>query len=111
MAKSSATFQRRNELARQRGYASYGQQRRALTLAKESDLFQRWYDEFYGLDTIRDPAYARAVRTYWEGFHVDPNDYSRTSGKARWFVEYEELMSYEEWEERYPNGVRTYNLR
>jgi hypothetical protein len=105
----SATYQRRNALARERGFSSYSEQRKAERLAKESDLYQRWLEE-QGKErvSLRDPDQVAALRTYYQAFHQQPDNYQVTGPKAHWFTDYEEMMTADEWEERYPMGVRTY---
>jgi hypothetical protein len=106
-AVASAGLERRNALAQQQGFRNYYEKRVALRDAAASNLFERWADGFEGSRTARNREYVRAVQTYWQAFKLEPDNYRRNGAKARWFVEYEEIMDYAEWEERYPLGTRT----
>ncbi len=102
-------FARRTELARERGFRSYSEQRKEFEYARRSESWQYGqtsYVEQYGMPSARNPADVRRVRLFYQAFKVNPDDYSAKGAKARWFVEVEGIMEYDEWRERYPTGVR-----
>lgn len=106
---NQAVYQRRNVLARERGFASYSQQRKEFEYARRSESWQYGqtsYVQLYGIPNARNPADVARVRLFYQAFAVNPNDYSARGAKARWFVEIEQIMDYDEWRERYPTGVR-----
>lgn len=106
---NQAVYQRRQELARERGFASYSQQRKEFAYARQSESWQYGqtsYVQHYGIPRTSNPADVARVRLFYQAFAVNPNDYSIGGAKARWFVEIERIMEYDEWRERYPTGVR-----
>ncbi len=108
-AQNQATYQRRQELARERGFTSYSQQRREFEYARRSEGWQYGqtsYTQHYGTPRTSNPADIARVRLFYQAFKVHPNDYSVNGPKARWFVQVERIMEYDEWRERYPTGVR-----
>lgn len=106
--KNLSTFGKRDALAKKQGFKSYGEKRKILKYAKDSDDFadvtNRDTDEIRG----DDPEVRQQAKLFWDAFKENPDDYSPTGPKARWFVEVEGLMSYDEWKEHYPRGVREY---
>lgn len=109
MARTTATFQRRNELAKERGFRSYYDQRKQFEYARRSESWQYGqtsYVQHYGMPRTTNPADIARVRLFYNAFALHPNDYSVRGAKARWFVEIEGIMDYDEWRERYPTGVR-----
>jgi hypothetical protein len=100
-----ATHARRNELARERGFKSYAEQRKVMEYARDSELVEDINPEPLRSDNAED---RKLARTYYDAFVTNPNDYGADSAKAKWFVEYEGLLTYKEWTEHYPNGVREY---
>lgn len=108
-AQNHAVYERRNELARERGFLSYSQQRREFEYARRSESWQYGqtsYVEQYGLPRASNPADIARVRLFYQAFKIAPDDYSVNGAKARWFVTVEGIMEYDEWRERYPTGVR-----
>ncbi len=107
-----AIYQRRSELARERGFSSLGEQRRAFAFAKKSQGFQGTqygqasYTQYYGTPRANRAGDAERVRLFYAAFHDNPDDYSVRGPKARWFVEVEGIMTYDQWQEGYPRGVR-----
>lgn len=103
------TYERRQELARERGFTGYSQQRREFEYARRSESWQYGqtsYVQHYGMPRASNPADVARVRLFYQAFAMNPNDYSIGGAKARWFVEIEGIMDYDEWRERYPTGVR-----
>jgi hypothetical protein len=100
-----AVHARRNELARERGFKSYAEQRKVMEYASDSEEIELINPEPLRVDRSEDLAMAR---THYDAFKRNPSDYGPDSAKAKWFVEYVGLMSYKEWAEHYPNGVREY---
>ncbi len=104
-----AIYQRRSELARERGFASLGEQRRAFSYAKRSESWQYGqtsYVQAFGVPRTNRPGDAERVLLFYRAFALSPDDYSARGAKAQWFVEIEGIMDYDEWRERYPTGTR-----
>lgn len=109
MARSPAqtpVYIRRNELARQRGFKSYPEQRKALRLTKTSAV---WNRSTLPKATVATANTAKLTALYYEAFFTNPDDYSVTGPKARWFTEVAQIMSKDEWASRYPLGIREYH--
>lgn len=97
---------RRTQLARERGYKSLSEQRKAQAMAKKSDV---WNRATLPTPSFRSKASADLNRLYFEAFVLNPDDYSRRGPKARWFTEVAKIMTKDEWAARYPNGIREYS--
>lgn len=115
------TYERRNELAREKGFASYSEYRRATETANRSVEFQRLIGtEVGGRDA--DPEDLEMARAFFLAFKKGgENDYSiRTDkngepiigpngegAKAWWLIKVAGYVDdAAEWKQRYPNGVR-----
>lgn len=83
---------------------AYAAKRKALKYANTSEEFVG----FVGPARGSDPRTTHYAHLYWNAYHVTPDDYSTSGTKAKWYVEIEGLMSYDEWAERYPRGIREY---
>lgn len=111
-----ATYARRNELAKERGYSSYAAQRREFERAGRSRVFRAAIPEAQKKDgrvSLRtSSAKDRAlVRQWQETFYgPDRDDYSPDGPKAKWFVGVLDDYTYDEWRDLYPNGVRETGL-
>jgi len=104
------TYAKRNELARRRGFKNYSEQRKATEFANESEMFEENVGKVSRTGKSREE-YNEEVeyaRVFYQAFKVDPEDYSATGAKAQWFVKIEGAMTYQEWAQHYPNGVREY---
>lgn len=116
------SYDRRNALARERGFASYGEYRRATEFANRSADFQNLVGEAGG----RSGKNLAQARLYYQAFkQSDPKDYAiRTrrgrpvvttgkdgkirGAKAKWLIDVAGYVGdAEEWKRRYPQGVRS----
>ena len=103
--KSRAVMARRNELARERGFKSYSDQRKQFEKAQKARTF-RAAEGDRKLRADR-PGDAAKVREWEETFYgPDKDDYSVTGPKAKWFVDVLGQYTYDEWRDLYPGGVR-----
>ena len=120
------TWERRNELARERGWSGATEQENALSYARESRDFSRLTG--IGRGKIRADRLTRdetaLVRLYYQAFHLqDPDDYSLQTrngkptvrivngvprgARAKWLIDIAQYVDdSQEWRRRYPNGVR-----
>ena len=108
---SRSEYARRNELAREAGWNSIGQERYAKEQFKSQplDVQGKWYRFLHfgkgeGLSKAQERA---AFRDFWQGL-IDPrtrDDTSAHSPKANWFVDWLDLDEFdgdhERWEELY----------
>lgn len=114
------SYNRRNEIARSKGFASYSEYRRATEFANKSTDFTRATGGKAGGMT---GARLDEARLFYQAFKQgDKNDYRirRTHGqlavkmqngkpvgaKAKWFVDVEGLMDADTWRILYPRGRR-----
>jgi hypothetical protein len=102
---SKREYERRKELAKERGFKSPAQERKARKIAKGS---RGWRDAQMPKAVPGTSEVDRMLALYYEAFYGSPNDYSMDGAKARWFVEIAQIMDYDEWGARYPNGIREY---
>lgn len=100
----AATLRRRNEIARGQGFKSYADKRKQLRYANTSQDFIFVAGSARGDSRVE----VERVKLFYKAFHDDPNNYAVGSPKAEWFVGIEQLMTYEEWANHYPRGVREY---
>lgn len=104
------SYARRNELARERGFASAGQQRKYMEQAQRSKAMRGavpGIESRGGKLPLRANRDAAVVRQFHETFYgPDKNDYSVTGHKARWFIDVLHEYTEEEWADLYPEGVR-----
>lgn len=109
------SFARRTELARERGFRSYREQREVIRYARESLVEggyqgrQRWPTD-WSLPRANDRESLERAKLFHRAFKEEPNNYSRNGAKARWFVEVEGIMTYDEWQQRYPRGRREFGV-
>lgn len=103
-------FARRDELAKQRGFRSAGEQRKWMEQAERSKAMR---GAIPGVESRGGKLPLRADRDYKtvQDFHKafygpERNDYSVGSPKARWFIDVLGLYTEEEWADLYPDGVR-----
>jgi hypothetical protein len=113
------SYARRQALAREKGFTSYGQYRRATEYARKSPEFQRIVG---GVGGARGEN-LDAAKTYYQAFvQGDKDDYSlrKSHGnrvvkivdgkprgaKAKWIIDYAGYIDEEAWRERYPRGRR-----
>jgi hypothetical protein len=106
------TYQERNRLARERGFKNYGEQRRASEYAKDGEMYEDatggWIPRLETESRADYDTQLEMARLYYQAFKVDPNNYSKDGPKAKWFVGVQQIMTYEEWAQHYPRGVREY---
>jgi hypothetical protein len=97
-----STYVRRNELARERGFRNYADQRKQFRQASTSNA---WRGE---KPKANRPLDIDKVKTFHNAFEVPENadDYSVDGPKAKWFIEVVGTMTREEWIEHYPTGLR-----
>lgn len=107
-----ATLRRRNELARERGFKSYSDQRKQMTAWRNSDIVKRNRNISKSNVTVKNAQQTELAKLAWEAFKPgsDPDDYSVDGPKAKLFIALGYVESKEDWEGRYPNGVREYSL-
>jgi hypothetical protein len=103
----------RNELARERGFRNYYEQRRATQLANADELFTDSVGAVSRQEAESRSEYNEMVknaRAFYNAFGVKANekDYSADSAKKVWFVDTVGSMTLAEWLKHYPNGVREY---
>jgi hypothetical protein len=97
------SFARRTELAREQGFTSYSEKRRAVHAANESDYFQ----DNFGTAGGRSGEYLPQAKAYL-GF-IDrkaQNDYKVGGPKYRWLVDTTHQITPDEWRALYPKGRR-----
>ncbi len=109
MAKTSAVLARRNELARERGFKSYADQRKQFSYAMHATgegKGQASYRKVYGKPNARNPSDVQRVKRFYRAFKQSPDNYGPNSPKRQWFTQDQAIMERDDWEERYPRGVR-----
>lgn len=97
----------RNKRARDQGYKSYSEKRRALNYVNENpELWDEYLDEEPSANADIDTS--EAIASYYRAFGLKRNakDYSVGGAKAQFFVDVMELYTPDEWEALYPNGTR-----
>ena len=99
------TYQRRNELARERGYKSYSEQRKIQEKAKGAFV---WENADLGDPSMKSSEDRANLLLFKKAFFDEPENYATDGPKAKWFVEVAGIMTEEEWLEHYPNGIRDY---
>lgn len=115
------SYSRRNEIAQSKGFANYGEYRRATEFARKSEDFNRLVGGEVG---GRSGANLDIARLYYQAFKQgDPKDYSiqtrngkpvvrmkdgkPVGAKAKWLIDVAGYVDdVDEWRRRYPNGVR-----
>lgn len=115
------SYERRNEIAREKGFSSYPEYRRVTEYARKSEEFARFVGPEVG---GRTNANLDMAKLYYQAFKQgDPNDYSiRTrngkpvvttkdgkpvGAKAKWLIDVAGYVDdSEEWKRRYPAGAR-----
>lgn len=104
------SYQRRNELARERGFKNYAEQRKWFEQAQRSKAMRGavpGVESRGGKTPLRANRDAEVVRQWHEAFYgPDRDDYSVTGPKARWFIDVLGDYTEDEWRELYPLGVR-----
>lgn len=107
---NAEVYRRRTELAKERGFKSYRDQRKTFEKAGRSRTFRaalppsQLSDNKVRLRTDKD---AGLVKQWQEAFYgPDKDDYSVNGPKARWFIDVLDQYTAEEWADLYPNGVR-----
>lgn len=127
------TWERRQELARARGWAGATEQAKAIKFAKESTEFSRLTgidkrdiraDKLALLPDVKGQSGHGVVQLYYQAFKQgDPDDYTlrtrngrpvvrQVDGKpegarAKWLIDIANYVDdSQEWRRRYPNGVR-----
>lgn len=104
------SFARRNELARERGFRSAGEQRKWFEQAQRSTAMRGavpGVESRGGKLPLRADRDAAVVRQFHDAFYgPDKDDYSVRGKKARWFIDVLHEYTEEEWERLYPEGVR-----
>lgn len=116
------SYQRRNEIARDKGFSGYSEYRRAVEFANASDDFTSIVGTAggYAGENLAN------ARLYYQAFKLsDPKDYSiQTSkgrpvvrkgkdgkikgAKAKWLIDVAGYVGdAEEWKRRYPSGTRS----
>lgn len=107
-------YARRNQLAKDRGFKSYRDQRKTFEKAGKSRTFRAALPPAQlpeGKVKLRTNKDSRLVKQWQEAFYgPDKDDYSVNSPKARWFVDVLDAYTAEEWADLYPNGVRETGL-
>lgn len=110
------TYQRRNDLAKERGFKSYADQRKQFERARKARTFRaalpanELRDGRADIRTNR-RSDVRLVRQWEETFYgPDRDDYSVNGPKAKWFVNTLDDYTPDEWRDLYPNGVRETGL-
>lgn len=113
------SYNRRNEIARSKGFSSYGEYRRATEYANRSREFEQKVGHAGGYKGEN----LDAARTYYQAYKEgEPNDYTlhkrggklvvtikdgKPSGaKAKWVIDYAGYVDEAEWRRRYPRGRR-----
>lgn len=99
------TIQRRNELARERGYKSYAEQRKIQEAATGAFV---WENADLGTPSMKNAEDRENLLLFKRAFFDEPENYATDGPKAKWFVEVAGIMTEEEWREHYPNGIREY---
>lgn len=101
----SETYRRRNELAKEQGFKSYADKRKSLKVAQDSEEFQAYFPGISGRSSQEE---LDAAKTFREAFYTKKGrlDYGINGAKAKWFCEYEGIMTYDEWKQHYPEGTR-----
>lgn len=97
----------RNKKARDQGYKSYSEKRRAIAYAQEyPELWDEYLDEEVSANA--DLETSEAIASYYRAFGQKRNakDYSIGGAKAAFFVYVMELYTPDEWEALYPSGSR-----
>lgn len=102
------TYQRRNELARERGYKSYSEQRKIQEKTRGSFV---WENADLGEPSMGNAEDRATLLLFKQAFFDEPDNYATDSPKAKWFVEIAGIITQEEWLEHYPNGIREYIQR
>lgn len=95
-----ATYARRNELARERGFRNYADQRKEVRIAGKSTAWRG------AKPNVRDAGDIEKVHQWWATFADSEDNYMVGGPKYEWFVNTVESMTHEEWLEHYPNGTR-----
>lgn len=105
---NKAVYQRRNVIAREQGFASYSEKRRAITFANAELDANEFESVVGGKAGGRKGENLDAARLYYQAFKVeDSKDYSVNSAKAQWIIHHlGYVQDEEEWQRRYPRGVR-----
>lgn len=108
-AETRAVYVRRDQLARERGFKSYSDQRKQFQRARKARTFKAAIgDKKIRTNNAGDVA---NVRQWEETFYgPDRDDYSVFGPKARWFVDVLDQYTYDEWRDLYPGGVRETGL-
>lgn len=108
---NAATLRARNELARERGFRNYYDQRKATEYFNTREDFTEETGKVSRADAESREDYNRQLeeaRIFRDAFKNDSQDYSVGSPKMRWFVEVLHMMTEDEWKAKYPDGVRQY---
>lgn len=107
-------FARRNQLAKERGFKSYRDQRKTFEKAGKSRTFRAALPPAQlpaGQVKLRTDKDSKLVKEWREAFYgPDRDDYSVNGPKARWFIDVLDEYTEEEWGDLYPNGVREMGL-
>jgi hypothetical protein len=100
-----AEYEARNELARERGFDSYNDERRLSEALRDSPGRMDYFEEVFGTRDWKEVADEGGAAAYYNAF-IDPvsahEARSSDSARAYWFVEVTgDVESFEEWEELY----------
>jgi hypothetical protein len=100
--KEYAARQRR---AKEQGFTGYSEERKARKVAQDSETFEAY---FPGTSREYSREENQAAKVFYRAFYTKSgkDNYSVNGPKAKWFVEYEGIMTYDEWQKRYSTGQR-----
>lgn len=99
------SYQRRNEIAREKGFKNYAEYRKITEYAKKSGDFRNFVGEKVG---GREGANLKDAKEFYEAFGNKKNadNYSVDSPKAKWLIMMGYVQDRDHWRDLYPTGTR-----